>query len=76
MAMPDPAGPPPGGADGGPRLCHTQFSEETQVHTYMHAKIKFHTYSDIKVYTENSITKEKERLSEIYSLSWKRRHQT
>jgi hypothetical protein len=27
--------------------CDTRFSEENQVHTYMHAKIKFHAYSDI-----------------------------
>jgi hypothetical protein len=58
------------------RRCHTRFFEENQVHTYMHARIKFPAYSDIKVYTENSITKEKERLSEIYAWSWKRRHQT
>jgi hypothetical protein len=32
--------------------CHTQLSEENQVHTYMHARIMFHAYSDIKVYTE------------------------
>jgi hypothetical protein len=29
------------------RLCHTRLSEENQVHTYMHARIKFHAYSDI-----------------------------
>jgi hypothetical protein len=33
-------------------LCHTRFSEGNQVHNYMHARIKFPTYSDIKVYTE------------------------
>jgi exonuclease VII small subunit len=27
--------------------CHTRLSEENQVHTYMHARIKFHAYSDI-----------------------------
>jgi hypothetical protein len=27
--------------------CHTCFSKENQVHNYMHAKIKFHAYSDI-----------------------------
>jgi hypothetical protein len=27
--------------------CHTLFSKENQVHTYMHARIKFHAYSDI-----------------------------
>jgi hypothetical protein len=27
--------------------CHTRFSEENQVQTYMHARIKFHAYSDI-----------------------------
>jgi hypothetical protein len=30
--------------------CHTRLSEENQVHTYMHARIKFHAYIDIKVY--------------------------
>jgi hypothetical protein len=34
------------------RLCHTRLSEENQVHTYMHARIKFHAYNDIKVNTE------------------------
>jgi hypothetical protein len=28
-------------------FCHTRFSEGNQVHTYMHARIKFHAYSDI-----------------------------
>jgi hypothetical protein len=28
-------------------LCHTCFSEENKVQTYMHARIKFHAYSDI-----------------------------
>jgi hypothetical protein len=28
------------------RKCHTRLSEENQVHTYMHARIKFHAYSD------------------------------
>jgi hypothetical protein len=27
--------------------CHTCFSIENQVQTYMHARIKFHAYSDI-----------------------------
>jgi hypothetical protein len=27
--------------------CHTWFSEGNQVHDYMHARIKFHAYSDI-----------------------------
>jgi hypothetical protein len=27
--------------------CHTRLSEENQVQTYMHARIKFHAYSDI-----------------------------
>jgi hypothetical protein len=27
--------------------CHTSFSKENQVQTYMHARIKFHAYSDI-----------------------------
>jgi hypothetical protein len=42
--------------DGGRLDCHTRLSEENQVYTYMHARIKFHAYSDIKVNTENSIT--------------------
>jgi hypothetical protein len=29
------------------KSCHTRLSEENQVHTYMHARIKFHAYSDI-----------------------------
>jgi hypothetical protein len=33
-------------------MCHTWFSKENQVQTYMHARIKFHAYSDIKVYTK------------------------
>jgi hypothetical protein len=33
--------------DVGVRSCHTCFSKENQVQTYMHAKIKFHAYSDI-----------------------------
>jgi hypothetical protein len=40
-------------------LCHTRFSEVNQVHTYMHARIKFHAYSDIKVYTETVSRKKK-----------------
>jgi hypothetical protein len=32
--------------------CHTRFSEGNQVQTYMHARIKFHAYSNIKVYTK------------------------
>jgi hypothetical protein len=40
-------------------VCHTCFSEENQVHTYMHARIKFHAYSDIKVYTETVSRKKK-----------------
>jgi hypothetical protein len=27
------------------RQCHTCFSKENQVQTYMHARIKFHAYS-------------------------------
>jgi hypothetical protein len=27
--------------------CHTCFSKENQVYSYMHARIKFHAYSDI-----------------------------
>jgi hypothetical protein len=41
-------------------------SEGNQVHTYMHAGIKFHAYSDIKVYTE-TVSRKKKRLSEIYA---------
>jgi hypothetical protein len=33
--------PPYGG------ICHTCFSKEHQVQTYMHARIMFHAYSDI-----------------------------
>jgi hypothetical protein len=33
-------------------MCHTRLSEENQVQAYMHARIKFHAYSDIKVNTE------------------------
>jgi cell fate (sporulation/competence/biofilm development) regulator YlbF (YheA/YmcA/DUF963 family) len=41
--------------------CHTCFSKENQVHNYMHARIKFHAYSDIKVNTETvSRMKEKD----------------
>jgi hypothetical protein len=29
------------------KRCHTCFSKENQVHTYMHASIKFHACSDI-----------------------------
>jgi hypothetical protein len=29
------------------KKCHTCFSKEKQVQTYMHARIKFHAYSDI-----------------------------
>jgi hypothetical protein len=39
--------------------CHTRFSQENQVQTYMHARIKFHAYSDIKVYTEIVLRKKK-----------------
>jgi hypothetical protein len=39
--------------------CHTRLSEENQVQTYMHARIKFHAYSDIKVYTETVSRKKK-----------------
>jgi hypothetical protein len=28
-------------------VCHTRLSEENQVQTYMHARIKFHAYNDI-----------------------------
>jgi hypothetical protein len=39
--------------------CHTRFFEGNQVHTYMHARIKFHAYSDIKVNTETVSRKKK-----------------
>jgi hypothetical protein len=32
---------------GGEGPCHTCFSQENQVHNYMHARIKFHAHSDI-----------------------------
>jgi hypothetical protein len=41
-------------------LCHTCFSKENQVQTYMHVRIKFHAYSDIKVNTEIVSRKKKE----------------
>jgi hypothetical protein len=50
-----------------PSYCHTYFSKENQVLTYMHARIKFHAYSDIKVNTETVSRKERQRLSEIYA---------
>jgi hypothetical protein len=40
-------------------VCHTQLSKENQVQTYMHARIKFHAYSDIKVNTETVSRKKK-----------------
>jgi hypothetical protein len=40
-------------------LCHTRLSEENQVQAYMHARIKFHAYSDIKVNTETVSRKKK-----------------
>jgi hypothetical protein len=39
-----PASPSPTGCQP---PCHTCFSKENQVQTYMHARIKFHAYSDI-----------------------------
>jgi hypothetical protein len=39
--------------------CHTCFFEENQVQTYMHARIKFHAYSDIKVNTKTVSRKKK-----------------
>jgi hypothetical protein len=39
--------------------CHTCFSKENQVHNYMHARIMFHAYSDIKVNTETVSCKKK-----------------
>jgi hypothetical protein len=40
-------------------VCHTLLSKENQVHTYMHARIKFHAYSDIKVNTDTVSRKKK-----------------
>jgi hypothetical protein len=40
-------------------MCHTRLSEENQVQAYMHARIKFHAYSDIKVNTETVSRMEK-----------------
>jgi len=28
-------------------LCHTRFLKENRMHSYMYARIKFHTYRDI-----------------------------
>jgi hypothetical protein len=39
---PTAAAPPPAQV----QACHTCFSKENQVHTYMHARIKFQAYSD------------------------------
>jgi hypothetical protein len=39
--------------------CHTCFSKENQVHNYMHVRINFHAYSDIKVNTETVSRKKK-----------------
>jgi hypothetical protein len=39
--------------------CHTRFSEGNQVHNCMHARIKCHAYSDIKVNTETVSRKKK-----------------
>jgi hypothetical protein len=40
-------------------IFHTRLSEENQVQAYMHARIKFHAYSDIKVNTETVSRKKK-----------------
>jgi hypothetical protein len=40
-------------------LCHTCFSKENQVQNYMHVRIKFHAYSDIKIYRETVSQKKK-----------------
>jgi hypothetical protein len=40
-------------------LCHTYFSKENQVQTYMHARIKFHAYSGHKWITETISRKKK-----------------
>jgi hypothetical protein len=41
-------------------LCHTCFSKENQVQTYMHARINFHAYSWHKWITETISRKKKE----------------
>jgi hypothetical protein len=49
-------------------VCHTRFSEGNQVHTYMHAMIKFHAYSDIKVNTE-TVSRMKKKDYERFTLN-------
>jgi hypothetical protein len=48
--------------------CHTGFSEENQVHNYMHARIKFHAYSDIKVNTE-TVSRMKKKYYQRFTLN-------
>jgi hypothetical protein len=48
-------------------FCHTRFSKENQVHDYMHARIKFHAYSVIKVYTE-TVSRKKEKDYQRFTL--------
>jgi hypothetical protein len=48
--------------------CHTCFSKENQLHNYMHAKIKFHAYSDIKVNT-GTISRMKKKDYQRFTLS-------
>jgi hypothetical protein len=54
-----PGSPRAAGGRGGRRHCHTRLSEENQVHNYMHARIKFHAHSDIKVNTKTVSRKKK-----------------
>jgi hypothetical protein len=56
-------------------MCHNCFSKENQVQTYMHARINFHAYSDIKVNTEIVSRKKKEDYQSFTLKSWKRRPQ-
>jgi hypothetical protein len=49
-------------------ICHTRLSEENQVYTYMHARIKFHAYSDIKVNTE-TVSRKKKKDYQIFTLN-------
>jgi hypothetical protein len=45
---------------------HTFFSKENQVLIYMHARIKFHSYSDISVYTE-IVSRKKRKIIKVYA---------
>jgi hypothetical protein len=53
------------GEDLASKHCHTCFSKENQVQTYMHARINFHAYSWHKWITETISCKKKGRLSEF-----------